>query len=382
MRSHPSRSTRRGFTLIELLVVISIIAVLIALLLPAVQSAREAARRAQCSNNLKQIGLAFHNYHQAQGCFPPGAISTSAGAGWSTNFLMWCALSLPYMEGNNVYNNVNLFYGVGNQSFDGGEAYTAYFGVPTTFLCPSDGQNNNGYRPWVMPAGSNTYTCPYPNPMGQAPAWPTPVNPVTGLTVPVVAITNYAISWGDNCAGCGLGSMLPWEHVPGVPIPLGGWRIGWPGYWGTNHSDGFDSGTLRGFGDYSTMQVASIDSTTDGTSNSILVGEVLPVADANNAFWTSTGAASGTTVPLGWQTNTFPASAPNCNCNWQGPTSTVPLGCRYSAAAKGFVSMHPGGANLLFADGSVHFLKNTISLITYTALGSRNGGEVVSAGSY
>src|SRR5262245_34303977 len=86
---------RRGFTLIELLVVIAIIAVLIALLLPAVQSAREAARRAQCTNNLKQIGLACHNYIDTQGCFPPGAISTSKGEGWSTSFFTWAVLILP-----------------------------------------------------------------------------------------------------------------------------------------------------------------------------------------------------------------------------------------------------------------------------------------------
>ena len=108
------------------------------------------------------------------------------------------------------------------------------------------------------------------------------------------------------------------------------------------------------------MQVVTIASVTDGTSNSILVGEVLPLADANNAFWTSTGSASGTTIPLGWDTNSFPATDPACNGKWQAPTRR--LGCRYSAAAKGFVSRHPGGANLLFADGSVHFLKKSISL--------------------
>jgi len=128
------------------------------------------------------------------------------------------------------------------------------------------------------------------------------------------------------------------------------------------------------------MQIATIASVTDGTSNTILVGEVLPIADANNAFWTSTGSASGTTIPLGWDTNSFPGADPSCNCKWQA--ATAPLGCRYSAAAKGFVSRHPGGANLLFADGSVHFLKKSINLVTYCALGSRNGGEVISSDAY
>ena len=128
------------------------------------------------------------------------------------------------------------------------------------------------------------------------------------------------------------------------------------------------------------MQTASIASVTDGTSNSILVGETVPIQDANNAFWTSTGSASGTTIPLGWNTNTFPATAANCNGPWQ--SSTAPLGCRYSSAAKGFKSLHPGGCNLLFADGSVHFLKSSINIVTYAALGSRNGGEVVSSDAY
>jgi prepilin-type processing-associated H-X9-DG protein len=83
---------------------------------------------------------------------------------------------------------------------------------------------------------------------------------------------------------------------------------------------------------------------------------------------------------LGWNSNTFPADAANCYQQWQN--STAPNGCRYSAAAKGFVSLHPGGSNFGFADGSVKFVKNSISLPTYCALGSRAGGEVVSADAY
>jgi len=374
---------RRGFTLIELLVVIAIIAVLIALLLPAVQAAREAARRAQCTNNLKQIGLASHNYLDTQGVFPPGAISTSTGGGWSTNFFTWAVLILPQIEGNTTYNALNVFMGVGSNGIDNGESFTAYLGVPKVFLCPSDGDHDNGTRQWVGP-----YSSGYPNPNGQAPAWDPPINPFTKTQLQIVPIIDYAMSWGDNYAGGSLGSNLPWETYVGVPNgggtvnPLQP-RIGWNGYWGTRwgiKGSGDPSGTLRGFADYSTMQVVSIASVTDGTSNSILVGEVLPVADANNAFWTSTGSASGTTIPLGFDTNSFPAANPACNGKWQ--SASAPVGCRYSAAAKGFVSRHPGGANILFADGSVHFLKKSISLVTYCALGSRNGGEVLSSDSY
>lgn len=370
---------RRGFTLIELLVVIAIIGVLIALLLPAVQAAREAARRAQCTNNLKQIGLACHNYLDSQGCFPPGAISTASGDGWSGNFFPWTVLILPQLEGGTTYNAININMGVGDAR-DRGEAFTAYLGVPGVFVCPSDGGREGGVRPWA-----GAYSGGYPNPLGQSPAWDPPINPATGQTLQVVPITNYAISWGDNYSGGSLMGGLPWETPPNtVTMPPGQTRIGWHGYWGTRNGlpGGFTNGTgaLRGFGDYATMQIVPIASVTDGTSNTILVGEVLPLADANNAFWTSTGCASGTTVPLGWDSNSFPASDPACNGNWQG--ASAPLGCRYAASAKGFVSRHPGGANFLFADGSVHFLKKSISLITYCALGSRNGGEVLSSDAY
>ena len=179
MSVHRKRS-QFGFTLIELLVVIAIIAVLIALLLPAVQSAREAARRAQCTNNMKQIGLACHNYLDTQGVFPPGAISYTAGtmingvaqSGWNTNFFTWAVLILPQVEGNNVYNSVNTYFGVGQNGFDGGEAFTAYFGVPKVFVCPSDGDiDTKGTRPWAGAAD------PYANPLGQSPAWSPPPTP-------------------------------------------------------------------------------------------------------------------------------------------------------------------------------------------------------------
>ena len=380
MRADPRKPVQRGMTLIELLVVITIIGLLIALLLPAVQSARESARRIQCTNNLKQLGLAFHNYLQDHNVFPPGAI-VQGGATFSgpySSMLQWTVFTLPHLEAGNLYNSINFGLAAGQGGGDNGAFYTAWMSVPNVFLCPSDGKN--GSPPGYMPYDDRSDTGPFGNPRGQGSAYPPPINPATGLTAAVVPVSNYAYSWGDNCAGCGLGSNLPWEHVPGAPIPPGGPRIGWPGYWGTNYSDGFESGRLRGFADYRTRQTVAVASVTDGMSNTILVGEVLPNADGDNNLWTSPGALAGTTIPLGWDTESGDPSLPNCRNQWQKPTA--PLNCRTSAAAKGFVSRHPGGANFLFADGSVHFLMKSIDHVTYNALGSRNGGEVISGGSF
>jgi len=369
-------SARRGFTLIELLVVIAIIAVLIALLLPAVQSAREAARRAQCINNLKQIGIAMHNYHDQMGSFPPGDISIlPAGATvpvpWGTNAseLGWRAFILPQMEGGNVYNSVN--FSLSSNQLANGTQFTAYITVFNTWLCPSDGTNGGGRLPSNTAKGQWTDQ---------------PLDPSTGTTAALTPVANYAGSFGDNyCGGPLCSPGLVWETPWNGSPPIGQPRIGWNGYWGTTFGlpDGFTlgSGVTRWFFDYrATGKPPNMASVTDGTSNTIMAGEVIPSAAADSNFWYFNGSYAGTTVPLGWNANTYPASAPNCYQQWQN--STAPNGCRYSAAAKGFVSMHPGGSNFLLADGSVKFLKNSISLPTYCALGSKAGGEVISADSY
>ena len=355
MRLSGSDRRRSGFTLIELLVVIAIIAVLISLLLPAVQSAREAARRAQCVNNLKQIGLAIHNYESSFSIFPPGAMAVSPSQGWgawSNNGVTWRVLILPQMEQTNKYNAFNFSLQEGAQGDSGLTAWNA--SVPA-FLCPSDGEHDNGFRP------ANVTTGQYPM-----------FYPPSATKCPIV---NYNMSFGDNYAIGNLsnGGVNPWETPCSGPL-AGQPQIGFPGFWGTTYDCAITatgSGRMRGFSDYRTMNTATMASVTDGTSNTIIVGEGLPAEDANNEFWTATSAGAGTTIPMNWSTKLAVDGFGSTNWN-----------SRLSYAARGFKSRHPGGVNFLFADGSVKFLKNSINRATYAALGSRNGGEVISADAY
>ncbi len=345
---------RRGFTLIELLVVIAIIAVLISLLLPAVQSAREAARRAQCINNLKQIGLAVHNYIDTNDIVPPGAI----GGNWGNTGITWRQMILPHVEQNTAFNNLNFILHLGGASPSNA---TIYYTVFPTFLCPSDGLNGNGYLPAGVVDQSNG-------------VWPADNNWVGPNGDPAstdkrVTVSNYNYSFGDNYAVWPLSGANPWETDPAVVLAPGTPKRGFDGFWGTKTNNG----TMRGFSDYRDGQVTKLSGITDGTSNTILAGEGLPDEDANGEFWTFTGAASGTTLPINLKTNNRQATA---------SFGTGDFTNRYAYSARGFKSRHPGGANFLLADGSVRFLKNTINPVTFNALGSRAGGEVISADQY
>ena len=282
------------------------------------------------------------------------------------------------MEGTNVFNAYNLF--TNPMGVSGGTAqYTAWNTVFSSWLCPSDGNNGGGRV-------TNGYSSP--GSQNNANWGPAPINPVTGTYAAQIPVSNYAGSFGDNyCGGVLAGGGLPWETPyngsPVPPLP----RIGWNGYWGTSFggSTGFvkGAGTMRGFFDYrGTQKTPNIASVTDGTSNSIIVGEVLPSNAADSNFWMFNGSYAGTTVPLGFNSNTVVpvAGGPCSSSTWQ--SASAPVGCRFGASAKGFISLHPGGSNFAFADGSVHFLKNSINQATFCALGSRNGGEVLSSDAY
>jgi prepilin-type N-terminal cleavage/methylation domain-containing protein/prepilin-type processing-associated H-X9-DG protein len=371
---------RPAFTLIELLVVIAIIAVLIALLLPAVQSAREAARRAQCINNLKQIGLAFANYESVNGVYPLGAmtgVTNAANSGWgqqlNNNGVSWVALTLPFFEQTNIWNSVNFQVAI-TTSLAQPDFATVWYTKIALLQCPSDGDQDGFRGDGYSGAGGLGQYC-----VTAAP--PPPGSGVNGARM--VPVTNYISSFGDNyCIGAlTMGAFFPtetpytvWPPVPGQP------RIGWPGYQGT-YADIMAMlppvgapGVLRGMFDCTTNQVVRLATVTDGTSNTIAAGECLPAQRADNNVWQYSANADGTTVPINFPTP--------LNCDTAGGFGTSNWASRCAYTNTGFKSHHPGGANFVFVDGSVHFLKQSIAMTTYCALGSRNGGEVVGSDQY
>jgi len=371
-----SRKTdRRGFTLIELLVVIAIIAVLIALLLPAVQSAREAARRAQCSNNLKQLGLAIANYESANGSFPSGAIQDATApvncALTGFNFTFF-ALSLGYMENTPIYNAINFSVPAGGHTFlgsiDAGAINnTAMIARINSFVCPSDFDQT-------------------PYPYGTAP----------GQSTNGYSQSSYAGS---------AGTFDIWHWWCGCPPS--------PPYGGSCPSANYTQVASDGVFFYNTaFRVSAIS---DGLSNTIFVGEFARFKnDPDQIFNTWSRAAwfgsnySATTSRAEGMASVIPRiNAPfQPNNDSTFPSTYLPTGdvdgwlfnsgsADYRQLGQfGFRSQHPGGANFLFGDGSVHFLKETIDMGSpaynppqvnmgvYRKLATRGKGEVISSDAY
>ena len=332
---------RGGFTLIELLVVIAIIGVLIALLLPAVQSAREAARRSQCVNNLKQIGIALHNYHDTHGKFPLArSITLVNGATNINRAYSPHSQLLPFLEQSAVYQaiNFNLTWNPdpNNGGYDGNA--TARRTVLSVFLCPSDSNN---------------------------------------FVPPNYAGTNYRVSEGSHlCFGHGTSDTLGVNTM--MPPP--------DGLFFANESKG-------------------ISQARDGTSNTAVFSEHIKgdfnqgiateradtfrpgtypetpdeaVQMCRNFDWRDLTKQGISDVGAPWlygyhsTTSYYHVSGPNTRSCMFPPL-------RISTTAN---SDHPGGVNVLFGDGSVRFVKDSINIATWRALGSARGNEAISADSY
>jgi prepilin-type N-terminal cleavage/methylation domain-containing protein len=340
-----------AFTLIEVLVVVAIIGVLVALLLPAVQSAREAARRAQCVNNLKQIGLALHNYESTNGSFPTGAITyqeTPLDCGTLRRGYSLFALILNGMEQSSVYNAINFsFASVGIQGTISAGAVnnSALTTKVNSYICPSDSKQ----VPPVSLAG---------NPNGQS--W----NAYSQCSYAGVVGSVDIFRWWCGCPVSANDGIVCVGHIELLP----------DGAFGNNYCF-----PVSGF--------------KDGLSQTLLVGEFSRFRnDPDLIFnqWTSAGILYNSTSLIGvTRPQALASTVPRINADLIVPDHprSSPLAWENDPAnlnfgQYGFRSQHPGGANFLVGDGSVRFLKETIFPAVYRALGTRNNGEVVAEDAY
>lgn len=355
------KSKASGFTLVELLVVIAIIGILVGLLLPAVQAAREAARRMSCQNNLKQLALANHNFHDTHGGFPMG-VEFEVGTAWSS-------LILPYIEQGNLYDIMTF-------QEDGAGNYQWAIGVPGV---PGSVAHTNPAFAFFR----NLYVCEQSVSAFKCPSSAFPAN------VADISGDNWIVQKraSSNYLGCVSGKLTNDRRRQSVSLP-------WGGTGNTEVISDLDgiyiqkinSQRIKFNGKTYGLIGAKMASVTDGLSNTIALGE----AEPDLRVVPEMGVIRENNASMMGRKDHWPFGGDDADTNNQGDMSEhlgstgVPMNLKpvapgtaaYAAYEISFGSKHTGGANFGMGDGSVRFISQNVEAITYSELGTRNGGEI------